>query len=92
MMSKTGYPVTQQELAPLLPAPLISQELETGKRHFEIPDKVMDVYMDWRPTPLVRAERLERMLDTPRSCTSSLKVAARPAHMNRTPPFRRPTL
>jgi pyridoxal-phosphate dependent TrpB-like enzyme len=65
MMSKTGFPMTEQELAPILPAPVIAQELETGRRHFAIPGRVRDAYLDWRPTPMLRAERLERALDTP---------------------------
>lgn len=65
MMSKSGYPVTKDELAPLFPSPLISQELETATRHFSIPKAVREEYMNWRPTPLIRAERLEKALDTP---------------------------
>jgi tryptophan synthase beta chain len=43
---------------------LIEQEV-TGERHVEIPGGVLDVYRLWRPTPLFRARRLERHLDTP---------------------------
>ncbi len=65
MMSKSGYPVTPEELVPIFPRPLINQELDTGTRHFQIPDEVQDAYLDWRPTPLVRASRLEEALETP---------------------------
>lgn len=65
MMSKSGYPVTQRELEPIFPKPLIQQELNTGRRYFSIPDPVRDAYLDWRPTPLIRATRLEEALETP---------------------------
>lgn len=52
-----------------LPPPLFSkgmQEQEFSKeRHIEIPDEVLDIYKLWRPTPLIRAYRLEKALDTP---------------------------
>ncbi len=65
MMSRSGYPVTQRELEPIFPKPLIQQELGTGRRHFPIPQPVKDAYLDWRPTPLIRARRLEETLETP---------------------------
>ena len=43
---------------------LVRQELST-ERYIEIPDQVQDLYKIWRPTPVVRAYNLERMLDTP---------------------------
>jgi tryptophan synthase beta chain len=43
---------------------LIMQEV-SGDRYIDIPEAVRDVYRLWRPTPLVRARRLERALDTP---------------------------
>jgi tryptophan synthase beta chain len=60
----TGQPVGPDDLAPLFPAALIGQEV-TGDRHVEIPGEVLDVYRLWRPTPLLRARRLERDLGTP---------------------------
>jgi tryptophan synthase beta chain len=60
----TGQPVGPDDLAPLFPGALIAQEV-TGERHVPIPDEVLDVYRLWRPTPLLRARRLERDLDTP---------------------------
>ncbi|MCC6222371.1 MAG: TrpB-like pyridoxal phosphate-dependent enzyme [Thermoleophilia bacterium] len=60
----TGQPIGPDDLAPLFPMALIGQEV-TQERWVEIPDPVRDVYRLWRPTPLYRARRLERALDTP---------------------------
>jgi tryptophan synthase beta chain len=60
----TGQPVGPDDLAPLFPMALIMQEVSTERR-VEIPEEVIEVYRLWRPTPLVRARRLEKMLDTP---------------------------
>jgi tryptophan synthase beta chain len=60
----TGQPVGPADLAPLFPMALIAQEVSQD-RTIEIPDEVRDVYRLWRPTPLFRARRLERALDTP---------------------------
>jgi tryptophan synthase beta chain len=61
---KTHEPVTPDDLAPLFPEALIEQEMGT-QRHVEIPEAVRDVYRLWRPTPLYRAHRWEKELDTP---------------------------
>jgi tryptophan synthase beta chain len=60
----TRQPVGPQDLAPLFPMELIKQEVST-EQYIEIPDQVRDIYKMWRPTPLVRATRLEAALDTP---------------------------
>ena len=60
----TGKPVAVEELAPLFPMSEILQEVST-EREIEIPGPVRDVYRLWRPTPLRRAQSLERLLDTP---------------------------
>src|SRR6476660_9763216 len=60
----TREPVGPDDLAPLFPAALIAQEV-SGERHIAIPDEVLDVYRLWRPTPLLRARRLEKDLGTP---------------------------
>ncbi|HZR99301.1 MAG TPA: TrpB-like pyridoxal phosphate-dependent enzyme [Chloroflexota bacterium] len=60
----TGQPVGPADLAPLFPMALIAQEVGAD-RYVPIPDEVRDVYRLWRPTPLHRAHRLERALDTP---------------------------
>lgn len=60
----TGAPVGPDDLAPLFPKALIAQEVTTD-RYLDIPGEVLDVYRLWRPSPLYRARRLERALDTP---------------------------
>ncbi|HXF81903.1 MAG TPA: TrpB-like pyridoxal phosphate-dependent enzyme [bacterium] len=57
-------PIGPDDLAPLFPMELIRQEVST-ERMIPIPGPVRDVYRLWRPTPLFRARRLERALDTP---------------------------
>lgn len=60
----TGKPVGPQDLAVLFPMELIKQEV-TQERYVEIPEPVLDVYKLYRPSPLIRARRLEKALDTP---------------------------
>ena len=60
----TKQPVTPDDLAPLFPMALIMQEVST-ERYIEIPEPVRQVYTQWRPSPLFRARRLEKALDTP---------------------------
>ena len=60
----TLEPVTPDFLSVLFPMGLILQEIST-ERYIEIPEPVRDVYRMWRPTPFLRAARLERVLDTP---------------------------
>ncbi len=60
----TRQPVGPDDLAPLFPMALIAQEVST-EREIEIPDPVRDAYSLYRPTPLMRARRLEKALDTP---------------------------
>jgi tryptophan synthase beta chain len=60
----TLQPVGPDDLAPLFPMDLIMQEV-TGDRHVDIPGAVLDVYRLWRPSPLYRAHRLEKALNTP---------------------------
>jgi tryptophan synthase beta chain len=60
----TGKPVGPDDLAPLFPMSLIQQEVST-QREIEIPGPVREVYRQWRPSPLYRARRLEKALDTP---------------------------
>jgi tryptophan synthase beta chain len=60
----TLKPITPDDLAPLFPMSLIAQEVAT-EREIEIPKPVRDVYRQWRPSPLHRARRLEKVLDTP---------------------------
>jgi len=60
----TGKPLTPDDLAPLFPMGLILQEVST-EREIEIPEPVRDAYRLYRPSPLYRARRLEKALDTP---------------------------
>ncbi|HKR98479.1 MAG TPA: TrpB-like pyridoxal phosphate-dependent enzyme, partial [Candidatus Dormibacteraeota bacterium] len=57
-------PLAPPDLTPLFPMAIIGQEV-SAERWIEIPDRVRDVYRMWRPTPLYRAEQLEKALDTP---------------------------
>jgi tryptophan synthase beta chain len=60
----TREPVGPDDLAPLFPMALIAQEVSTDQ-WIDIPGEVLDILRVWRPTPLVRAERLEAALGTP---------------------------
>src|ERR687895_1718345 len=60
----TGQPVGPDDLAPLFPMQIILQEVSTD-RFVTIPEEVRSVYRLWRPTPLFRARRLEKALNTP---------------------------
>ncbi len=60
----TLQPIGPDDLAPLFPMALIEQEVTT-ERWVKIPEPVLDVYRMWRPTPLIRARRLEKALGTP---------------------------
>ncbi len=60
----TLKPVGPDDLAPLFPMSLIMQEVSTD-REIDIPEPVRDVYRQWRPSPLYRARRLEKALQTP---------------------------
>jgi tryptophan synthase beta chain len=60
----TKQPVGPDDLAPLFPMQLIMQEV-SQERYIEIPEEVQEIYKLWRPTPLLRARRLEKALGTP---------------------------
>ena len=60
----TKEPVTPDFLSVLFPMSLIMQEM-SPERWIEIPEPVREIYKLWRPTPLLRALRLEKALDTP---------------------------
>ena len=61
---QTLQPVTPEFLSILFPLELIQQEVSSD-RYIDIPEEVRDIYKLWRPTPLLRARRLEKALDTP---------------------------
>ncbi|MBV8944244.1 MAG: TrpB-like pyridoxal phosphate-dependent enzyme [Solirubrobacterales bacterium] len=60
----TKQPAGPDDLTPIFPMGLILQEV-SAEPEVEIPEPVREVYKLWRPTPLYRARRLERALDTP---------------------------
>jgi tryptophan synthase beta chain len=59
-----GKPITPDMLAPVFPMNLIEQEVST-RRWIDIPDEVLQILWQWRPSPLCRATRLEKALGTP---------------------------
>ena len=61
----TKEPIKAEDLYPLFSKAASDQELNTTDRWIEIPDEVREMYRIWRPTPLVRARGLEKLLDTP---------------------------
>lgn len=60
----TLQPAGPDDLAAIFPPGVIAQEMAT-EPEIEIPEQVREAYKLWRPTPLFRARRLERELDTP---------------------------
>lgn len=60
----THQPVGPDDLAPLFPMELILQEV-TQERYVPIPEPVLEVYRQYRPSPLYRARRWEKLLGTP---------------------------
>jgi len=61
---QTLKPLTPDDLSVLFPMDLIMQEMSM-ENWIEIPDEVREIYKLWRPTPMYRAMRLEKALDTP---------------------------
>jgi tryptophan synthase beta chain len=61
---QTMAPAGPPDLTPIFPMELIGQEV-SGEPDIEIPEEVRNVYRLWRPSPLFRARRLERLLKTP---------------------------
>ncbi|MBI4986545.1 MAG: TrpB-like pyridoxal phosphate-dependent enzyme [Rhodocyclales bacterium] len=59
-----GKPVGPEQMLAIFPGNLLEQEM-SGERWIPIPDAVRDAYRIWRPTPLIRATRLEAALGTP---------------------------
>jgi tryptophan synthase beta chain len=60
----TLQPIGPADLAPLFPMAIIQQEVST-EREIDIPEPVREVLRLWRPSPLFRAHRLEKLLGTP---------------------------
>lgn len=61
---QTHKPVLPQDLSVIFPESLIAQEM-SSKQYVEIPEEVQEIYRSFRPSPLCRAHRLEKELDTP---------------------------
>lgn len=61
---QTKKPLQPSDLEPIFPKALIAQEV-SQERYIEIPKEVREIYKQWRPSPLFRAYRLEKALDTP---------------------------
>jgi tryptophan synthase beta chain len=59
-----GKPLAPEMMLAIFPGNLMEQEM-SGDRWIPIPDRVRDIYRIWRPSPLVRAHRLEQVLGTP---------------------------
>ena len=60
----TREPVGPEAFAPIFPEEIIRQEV-TAEPYVPIPEEVREIYALWRPTPLFRARRLEKILETP---------------------------
>ena len=86
----TREPVGPDDLAPLFPIELILQEV-SEERYVEIPEAVLDVYKQCRPSPLFRARRLEQRLGTPARIYYKYEGVRRPAPTSPTPRSRRST-
>ena len=61
----TKQPLKAEDLYPIFSKAASQQELNTTDSWIEIPEAVREMYRIWRPTPLVRAIGLEKLLDTP---------------------------
>ncbi|AIY90408.1 TrpB-like pyridoxal phosphate-dependent enzyme [Geoglobus acetivorans] len=61
---ETNEPVKPEKLGAIFPKELIRQEM-SDERYIKIPEAILEIYRLWRPTPLIRATRLERYLKTP---------------------------
>jgi tryptophan synthase beta chain len=61
---RTLKPVTPEDMLAIFPMALIEQEM-SPQRWIDIPDEVREIYKLWRPSPLYRAHRLEKVLGTP---------------------------
>lgn len=57
-------PIQPEDMLPIFPENLVMQEF-SPERWVEVPEPVREIYALWRPTPLLRAVRLEKALQTP---------------------------
>ncbi|MFA0816656.1 MAG: TrpB-like pyridoxal phosphate-dependent enzyme [Anaerofustis sp.] len=61
----TLQPITKEDLLPVFCEELVDQELDCTNRFIDIPEELQDYFKSYRPSPLVRAYNLEKLLDTP---------------------------
>ncbi|MBS5571638.1 MAG: TrpB-like pyridoxal phosphate-dependent enzyme [Clostridiales bacterium] len=61
----TNQPLREEELRPIFCDELCKQEMNTTDRFIEIPEEIRNFYKIYRPSPLIRAFELERVLNTP---------------------------
>ena len=61
----TGKPVSEEDLYPVFCKELAHQEMDNDTPYIEIPPEVLEMYKNYRPSPLCRAYNLEKALDTP---------------------------
>ena len=59
---QTKQPIGPDDLKAIFPMGLIKQEVSQD-RYIDIPEEVRDIYRLWRPSPLIRAKRLEKFLE-----------------------------
>jgi len=59
-----GKPVAPEQMLAIFPGQILEQEM-SAERWIPIPEEVREIYKIWRPSPLMRAVRLERALGTP---------------------------
>lgn len=69
----TGKVFERAKLEVIFAKTLLDQEM-SRERYIEIPEPVREIMRQWRPTPLYRARRLEKTLDTPAKFISSTKA------------------
>lgn len=63
-LAPDGSIVSPEQMGAIFPGPILEQEMSAA-RWIEIPDQVRQIYAQWRPSPLMRALRLEQALGTP---------------------------
>ena len=61
----TGKPLTAEEMSGIFCEELVKQELDNDTAYFDIPEEIREYYKTYRPSPVVRAYNLEKILDTP---------------------------
>ncbi len=61
----TGKPLTAEEMSGIFCEELVKQELDDDTAYFDIPEEIREYYKTYRPSPVVRAYNLEKILDTP---------------------------